>query len=136
MPYPTSATPMSATTLKLVRFAMLTMLLLFVGLTVYLHQTAPPDVERSETNLGAIRMVGFAMAVAMMAGVFVIRGVRQRAPVEKRGTLGLIGTAMGESVALLGAVYFFLGGGLDVFAAGMIVFLASWVLLPADPEAA
>jgi len=131
-----SPKPLASSTLRLMRVAMLTMLLMFVGITVYVHQSAPPEVPRDPQFLNTLRMVGFALCVAAMVGLFVVRGARQRAPVEKRGTLALIGTAVAESAALLGAVYFFLGGGPEVFAAGLVVFLASWVLLPADPEAA
>jgi len=127
-------TNVNPTVLRVVRVAMLTMLLLFVGLASYLHQGNPPQLS-PETDLGAIRLVGFAMCVGMMAGVLVVRTVRQRVAMEKRGTLALVGTAMGEAAALLGAVYYFMGGGLEVFAAGLLVFLSTWALLPADPEA-
>ncbi|HSU15564.1 hypothetical protein, partial [Longimicrobium sp.] len=118
MAYPTNATNVSPTSLRIVRFAMLTGLLLFVGIAAYVHQSAPPEPVREGADLRALRMVGLAMCVAMMAGIFVLRGVRRRAAVEKRGTMALIGSAMGEAAALFGAVYFFLGGGLEVFALG------------------
>jgi hypothetical protein len=131
----TSPRPLDTNLLRIVRFAMLAGLLLFVGIAYSVHRQAPPDVPQTETDLATIRLVGFGLSVMMMVGILVLRGIRQRAAVERRGTLSLIGSAMGEAAALLGAVYFFLGGGLEVFAAGLIVFLATWTLLPADPQA-
>ncbi|HET7464391.1 MAG TPA: hypothetical protein VFJ82_24240 [Longimicrobium sp.] len=124
---------MTAATLRIVRYAMLTGLLLFVGITYYVHANAPEPVETA-SNLAALRWVGFGMVAAATVALGVLRGVRQRAPVERRGTFGLIGSAFCEGAGFMGAVYYFLGGGLDVFAAALVVFLASWAILPADPE--
>ena len=126
---------MSASTLRIVRFAMLTMLLLFVSVTHFVQRSAPNDAAASATDLSALRWVGFGLCVAAIVAMAVLRGVRQRAPVEARGTYGLIGSAVGEGAALFGAVYNFLGGDLVVFALGLLVFLLSWGILPADPEA-
>ncbi|HEU4559206.1 MAG TPA: hypothetical protein VFS20_15215 [Longimicrobium sp.] len=125
---------MAPATLRLVRFAMLTMLLLFVGVTWFVHRNAPPDPSGA-ANLSSLRWVGFGLCVAAIVAMAVLRGVRQRAPVEARGTYGLIGSAFGEAAALFGGVYYFLGGDLVVFAIGLLVFLLSWGILPADPEA-
>ena len=126
---------MSASTLRVVRYAMLTMLLLFVGFAYMMHQNAPRDPSAGATDLSMFRWVGFGLCVAAIAAMAVLRGVRQRAPVEARGTYGLIGSAFGEAAALFGGVYYFLGGDLAVFALGLLVFLLTWGILPADPEA-
>lgn len=133
MPSQTTPGQMTAATLRIVRYAMLTGLLLFVGITYYVHANAPEPVETA-SNLAALRWVGFGMVAAATVALGVLRGVRQRAPVERRGTFGLIGSAFCEGAGFMGAVYYFLGGGLDVFAAALVVFLASWAILPADPE--
>lgn len=126
---------MSATTLRLVRFAMLTMLLLFVGIAYVAHRNTPPDPSTGGADLSMLRWVGIGLCVVAIIAMTVLRGVRQRALVEARGTYGLIGSAFGEAAALFGAVYFFMGGDLVVFAVGLLVFLLSWGILPADPEA-
>jgi hypothetical protein len=126
---------MNPQVLRIVRFAMLAMLLVFVAVAwnVRSHQAA--DLPPTASDLGAIRYVGFGLCAAALAGLAVLRGIRQRAPVEKRATLSLIGTALSEGAALLGAVYYFMGGDLLPFAVGLLVFLLSWSILPADPEA-
>ncbi len=135
MPYTTTTTTLSATHLRIVRFAMLAGMLLFLGFAQMSRSNRAADGVSPDTNLAMIRLVGFGMAAMALVAIAVIRGVRQRAPVEKRGTYGLIGSAFGEGAGFLGLVYFFLGGDLAVFAAALVAFLASWVMLPADPEA-
>lgn len=125
---------MSASTLRIVRYAMMTMLLLFAGFAYAMHRNAQPNPSGA-TDLSMLRWVGFGLCVAAIVAMAVLRGVRQRAPVEARGTYGLIGSAAGEGAALFGAIYYFLGGDLVVFALGLLVFLLSWGILPADPEA-
>jgi len=125
--------PLDANVLRIVRYAMLTGLLLFVGVTYFVHSKAPAPTEPAQ-DLNALHWVGFGMVAAAIVALVVLRGVRRRAPVEKRGTIGLIGSAFCEGAGFMGAVYFFLGGGLDVFGAALVVFLASWAALPADPE--
>lgn len=132
---PPATTTMSGHTLRIVRFAMMAMLLGFVCITWYVHRNAQPDSAATATGLDALRWVGFGLSAAAVAALVVLRGVRQRAPVEARGTYGLIGSAFGEAAALFGAIYYFLGGDLTVFAIGLLVFLLSWGILPADPEA-
>lgn len=128
-----STNSLPAQTLRIMRGAMMTMLLVFVCVVWFVQRDTPPNPEA--TPLGLFRQIGFAMSVAALVGIVVLRGVRRRAPVEARGTWGLVGSALSEAAALFGGVYYFLGGGLDVFAAGLVVFLLSWTLLPADPEA-
>jgi hypothetical protein len=134
MPTDANVQPLAATTLRIVRFAMLTMLLLFVGFAYVKHRNAQPDPSGG-TDLSLLRWVGFGLCVAAIVAMAVLRGVRQRAPVEARGTYGLIGSAVAEGAALFGGIYYFLGGDLAVFAIGLLVFLLSWGILPADPEA-
>ncbi|HET7230619.1 MAG TPA: hypothetical protein VFJ16_11490 [Longimicrobium sp.] len=126
--------PLDANILRLVRYAMIMAMLVFVGVTYFVHSNAQPPVEPSQ-SLPTFRLIGFAMVAGAIVALAVLRGVRQRAPVERRGTLGLIGSAIAEGAGMFGGVYYFLGGGLDVFAAAIVVFLASWAVLPADPEA-
>jgi len=132
--------PLGANALRIVRYAMLTGLLLFVGVAYFVHSNAPAPTEpvpgEAGPDLAMLRWVGFGMVAAAIVALGVLRGVRQRAPVERRGTLGLIGSAFCEGAGFMGAVYYFLGGDLMVFGAALLVFLASWAVLPADSEAA
>lgn len=125
--------PLDANVLRIVRYAMLAGLLLFVGVG-YVHSKAPEPTEPAR-DLSMFRWVGFGMVAAAIVVLGVLRGVRQRAPVERRATFGMIGSAFCEGAGFMGAVYYFMGGGLEVFGAALVVFLASWAILPADPEA-
>ena len=104
---------------------MLAGLLLFVGVAYYVHSNAPEPTDPAR-DLSMFCWVGFGMVAAAIVALGVLRGVRQRAPVERRGTFGLIGSAFCEA--------YFMGGGLEVFGAALVVFLVSWAVLPADPE--
>jgi hypothetical protein len=124
---------LSAATLRIVRYAMLVGVLLFGALAYYQSRNrAPGD---GGADLEALRWVGFTFCAGAIASLVVIRGARRRAAPAARPTLGLIGSAFAEGAALLGAVYMLLGGDAIVFGLGMLIFLASWTLLPADPEA-
>jgi hypothetical protein len=97
-------------------------------------QSAVPDPE-SLTNLSAIKWVGLGLCAAVIVGISVLRRVRERMDASRRPTLGLIGSALAEGAALLGAVYMLLGGDISVYAVALVLFLSTWTLLPADPEA-
>lgn len=136
MPAYSSQKPMPPQTLRIIRLAMLAMLLMFAVVAWQVRANRPADVAQTASDLGAIRYVAFGLSAMALAAMAVLRGVRQRAAVEKRTTLSLVGTAFGEAAALLGVVYYFIGGDdLLPFAVGLLVFLLSWSILPADPEA-
>jgi hypothetical protein len=125
---------MTATSLRVVRYAMLVMLLVFGVFAYTQSQNAVPDAE-STRNLPAIKWVGYGLCAAVIVGIAVIRRVRERTAVPGRPTLGLIGSALAEGAALLGAVYMLQGGDISVYAVALVLFLSTWTLLPADPEA-
>jgi|GEM_PF-3129744 len=136
MPAYSSGVPMTGPKLRIIRFAMLAMLLMFAVVAWKVRAGQPADLAQTAADLTAIRYVAFGLSAAALLAMGVLRGVRQRAAVEKRGTFSLIGTAFGEGAALLGVVYYFIGGSDWLpFAVGLLVFLLSWSLLPADPEA-
>jgi O-antigen/teichoic acid export membrane protein len=125
-------TNLTATTLKLVRYAMLTALLLFGGIAYWqstnrTEPLPPPD--------DALRLVGYALCVAAIVAMAVIRGIRARAEGAARLTWSLVGSAFAEGAALFGAVYVFLGGQPWIYALGLAIFIATWAVLPADPDA-
>jgi cytochrome c oxidase assembly factor CtaG len=123
--------PLSPGMLRIVRYAMLVLLLVFGAFGYYQSTHRMPDPE-SMTNLPALQWVGYAMCAMAMVGIAVLRQVRERAEEDRRPTLGLIGSALAEGAALFGGVYMVLGGGITVYAVALIIFLATWSLLPAD----
>jgi len=122
---------MSPAMLRLVRYAMLVLLLLFGAFAYYQSTHRAPDPE-AMTNLPVLQWVGYGMCVMAMVGMAVLRQVRERADEARRPTLGLIGSALAEAAALFGGVYMILGGSITVYALALIVFLATWTILPAD----
>ena len=125
----------SPATLRLVRYAMLTFLLIFGGIAYWqsTHRAGPPDPE---APLAAFRWVGLGLCVAAMFAITAFRGIRARAEAPARFTWSLAGSALAEGVTLFGAVSMFIGGDIWVYALGLLIFLASWGILPADPDAA
>jgi hypothetical protein len=126
---------LTPTSLRIVRYAMLALLLLFGAFAYYqsLHRTPDPD---NPTNLTYIGWVGYGLCALAIVGLAVIRQVRERASEAARPTLGMVGSALAEAAAMFGAVYMVLGGGIGVYALGLVLFLATWTLLPADSETA
>lgn len=124
----------SPTTLRLVRYAMLIFLLIFGGIA-YRQGTiriAPPD----PAPLEMFRWVGMGLCVAAMFAIVLFRGIRARVEGSARFTWSLVGSALAEGVTLFGAVILFMGGDIWVYALGLLIFLATWGILPADPDAA
>ncbi|HEV7587723.1 MAG TPA: hypothetical protein VGO40_06300 [Longimicrobium sp.] len=115
------------------RYAMLAMLLLFGAFAYYqsTHRVPEPD---SPTNLSMLQYVGWGLCVMAMVGIAVLRQVRERSDAATQPTLGLVGSALAEAAAMFGGVYMVLGGGMPVYALGLVLFLATWTLLPADSD--
>ena len=132
-PQPFAPTPMKPEVLKLLRYVMLTGILLFGGVAYWqgTHRELPPDAGQ----LAAMQWPGYLLCLMAIAGMVYFRRVRARVEPAARATYSLIGTAMAEGAALYGAVYIFLGGGPLIFAFGVLIFLVTWAALPADPEA-
>jgi hypothetical protein len=129
---------MTPASLRIVRYAMLMVVLLFGAFAYYqsTHTVPLPVPGEDGADVPTLRWVGFALGAGVIVGIAVMRQLRERADVSARPTFGLIGSAMGESVAVFGAVIMLLGGDIAVYALGVLLFLATWTLLPADSESA
>jgi hypothetical protein len=124
---------LTATSLRIVRYAMLVLLLGFGAFAYYQSQHVVPDPD-NPTNLSMIKWAGYGLCAAAVVAIAVLRQVRERSEVPARLTLGLVGSAFAEGAALLGAVFMILGGDISVYAIALVIFLSTWTLLPADPE--
>jgi predicted MFS family arabinose efflux permease len=124
---------MTPASLRILRYAMLTGVLLFGAVAYYQSTHRPPD--DGTTDLATLRWSGYGLCAAVMVGLSVVRRARERADSAMRSTYALIGSALAEGAALMGGVYLFLGGGFEIWALGVILLLATFTLLPADPEA-
>ena len=121
--------------LRIVRYAMLAMLLGFGAFAYYQSQhVAPVAPEDGGADLSLLRWVGLGLCAATIIGVAFVRQLSERADVAARPQLGLMGSAVGEATALFGAVYMILGGDILIYACGLVLFLSTWALLPADSE--
>ena len=119
-------------TLRLVRYAMLAMLLGFGALAYYQSTHRVPVPGEEGPDLSMLRWVGLGLCAATIVGVAIVRQLRERADEAGRPTYGLIGSALAEGSALFGAVYMILGGDLLIYTFGLVLVLATWTLLPAD----
>ncbi|MEM6645668.1 MAG: hypothetical protein AAF730_05410 [Bacteroidota bacterium] len=88
------------------------------------------------------QLLGFVFLGVIAVNVIVLAGLRrfvERAHADRKPSLVLVGWAVGEGGALLGAIHYLLTGSLSVFIGGAVVLLlALFVLLPlpADQQAA
>lgn len=127
---------MTPATLRIVRYAMLAMMLGFGAFAYYQSQHPVPLAPGEQSpDLSLLRWVGLGLCAATIVGVAVMRQLRERADPAARPTFGLTGSALAEGTAMYGAVYMFLGGDIVIFLGGLVLFLATWSLLPADSEA-
>src|SRR4051794_25080616 len=90
---------LTATSLRIVRYAMLVLLLGFGAFAYYQSQHVVPDPE-TPTNLSMIKWVGYGLCAAAVVGIAVLRQARERSEVPARLTLGLVGSAFAEGAAL------------------------------------
>jgi hypothetical protein len=130
-----SRPPLTPTALRLVRYAMLAGVLLFGAIAYYQGTNRTPDPD-SPTNLTYIGWVGYGLCALAIVGIAVLRQVRERASDTTRTTLSMVGSALAEAAAMFGAVFMILGGGIGIYALGLVLFLSTWTLLPADPGSA
>jgi FtsH-binding integral membrane protein len=124
---------MNPSVLRLVRYAMLTGVVGFGGFAWY-HSHLEAGYVQPTADLSVIRIAAYVLCAVALAGMFVLKGVRARADAEKRTTFALVGSALGEAAGFMGAVYMMMGGEMAPFILALVVFLASWTLLPADPD--
>src|SRR4051812_21100173 len=123
MPSPFVSNQMDPDKLKLVRYAMLAGLLIF-GAAAYTQRAhAGYEPQDTATDLDAIRWVGYALCAGAIVAVAVLRGIRARAEAPARVTWSLVGSALAEGAALLGAVFILLGGEIWIYVLGLLIFL-------------
>jgi hypothetical protein len=117
-------------TLSLIRLFMLAGVVLIGGIFGFLASRgygAAPDAE----ILGVFRLVFFGIALAALAGMLVCRRKWQAADsVPQKLSLAIVSYALAEVVAMVGAVYWFLGGGPLLYGAGLLLFGVAWLLFP------
>lgn len=128
MTNPSANPPNPETVAKLIRFAMFMGPTLFGAVAFFLHRQ--PGYVPVEGWKGLQLMIGGAM-LAGLAIVFVARTLLGRATTTQEATTRqLIGWAAGEFAALAGGAYYFLTDDPRLYVVGMIILLASFILVP------
>lgn len=124
-----SARPPSLVALAAIRVALLLGVLLFGAITMFLHRRglwAPASVESLET----LRLIGIGTWAFAVIGVIVLRARGLGSSVETGAEPSIIGWAIGEAVAMFGAVQYFLSGRPAWYINGVLFLLATFVIFP------
>jgi hypothetical protein len=130
---PSSNPPLAPPVLRLVRYAMLGAMGI-VAAVGFVQGRTRIETGTVTADLGALRIVGYVLCAVALAGAFVFKGVRARAEPEKRSTIALFASALAEAAGMMGGVFMLMGGDASVFALAIVIFFATWTLLPADPD--
>jgi hypothetical protein len=110
-----------------IRIAMMSGLLLFGAVAWFLHQRPdwqPPD----EKLVGQLRMFGRVLGgVSIVALIFAYDRFRKAETRVQSSTWAIIGWSLGETIALFGAVHFYLTGVSSWYIAGMILMSITFI---------
>jgi hypothetical protein len=116
-------------TQALIRIALLLGVLLFGGVSVFVHRQ--PGWTPATIDPLVFRILGIALWAIAVAGVVILRPWVDRAiDPAQRQTISLIAWTLGEVLALYGGVYFFLTGDGSRYVLGLVFMLGTFVLFP------
>ena len=125
--------PAGPAQLAIIRIAMLLGVLLF-GAVAWMRHRHGIDADTT-ADPSILRLVGGAILVISIASIIVIRTRLDSArEAGMRVTLATLGWASGEMAGVFGAAYWFLVGDPRLFFVGLVVLLASFMLIPVRPE--
>lgn len=120
--------PLDLRTLAIIRIAYLGGVLMFGGVTYFLHHQGAWHAEGVPDGFKYFPVLA---VVAAMGGMAVLRPIWARATdVPRRASLTVIGWAIGEGAALAGAVYYFLSDDAQWYITGMLVLILAFFLFP------
>ena len=122
------------TPLPAIRLAMLGGVLLFGGVSWFLTRTpdwTPPEpgVAGQLTSIARIAWVVVGVAVVILFLKF-----RDSTNVARASSVAILSWALGETLALLGGVVFFLTAAAGWYIAGVIALTLTFVAFPAPPR--
>ena len=119
------ATP---TNLFIIRASFLMAVLVFGGITYYLHSQGPPS---RDVDLDKLRWVVLGIWGAITL-TLVVLSTRYRRPAQyaQRASLAICGWALGEAAALVGGVHYFLTGSPGRYGVGVIIFVIALLMFP------
>ena len=121
--------------LFIIRVALLTGVTAFAALVLYQRSRGMATLSaEAGSMLALMRYVLWGLAGAAAAGALFLRSRLDSTPPAHRGTMTVIGWALGEGVALFGVVQHYLGAPVTTLAVGLITFALVLVLLPVPQE--
>jgi hypothetical protein len=113
-----------------IRFAMLLGVLLFGGV-VYFSRLSEDAPVLTPEKLRQFRWIGQGLWVVAVGGsAFAFQRFNTSDAPSHRQTWSIIGWALGETVALFGAVVWYLGGSPAWYVPGLLFFLITLLVLP------
>lgn len=113
-----------------IRIAMMAGLLLFGGVSWFLHQRPEWQPPRPEVTDG-LASIGRVMWVAAAAALTVLFFQHRKADTPVRAsTLAIVAWSVGEALALFGVVYFYLAAVPAWYVAGMLAMAITFVAFP------
>ncbi len=122
----------TSTSLFVIRASFLTGVLIFGGITYYIHSQSAPAFATDHETLTWIVLGAWGVITAAL--VVLSRQVRRPAAYAQRATLSIVGWALGEMAALLGGVHYFLTGNPDRYGLGLLIFVIALVMFPIPRE--
>lgn len=119
---------------RVIRTALVSGVVLF-GLIIW-YLSGQRTMEAVDPGLERILQLAFAaLAFGSLAAVAAVRSAQSKATaLSRRGTLAIVGWAIGEGVALFGGVIYLLTTEPALYIVGLVVFLVTLLMVPA-PEA-
>ncbi len=132
----TKTTNLNARTLGILRLALLLGILTIGGVFWFLASSGQAEGALDEAAFEVMQLVFVALLAAEGAALYVIKKKWEAAPtLQAKATFNIIGWALGEGLALFGAVMILLSGGQVLFYLGGLLFFAlAWLMFPI-PEA-
>lgn len=113
----------------LLRFALFAGVVLFGAVTWFVHRD-PQWRAPAPALVESLRLATYAVWAVGVVAVLVARGIHARARDESRQGTALLGWAIGESVAIFGAVYYFMTDDPWRYFYGIVFMLATFILFP------
>ncbi len=117
----------------IIRLSLLAGVLLLGGIAWYLTASGQVAPALDDETAALLRYVFLGLLATAAVGIALVRPrARQAETLQQRVRFSIIGYALAEAAALFGAVYLFLTGAATLYLLGLLLFLAAFLLFPAD----
>ena len=125
----------SAAVQRLIRLVMLSGILIFGAVILYLRSTDGLGSPAVDPERGPFAFVAIGLVMAATVSVFVFRKLMEQSDSDvRRFQLSLVALASCEASALLGGAFWIVSGSWLAYVAGVFVFLfgMTWIPVPAE----